>query len=95
MLFAIDVTPRVVSCCLYPDTLVQCACLYPQFLTQDTLYRFPYFTTYSLDYSADAVKMLGQLCTAVLLHPDVKEHITKLVTVAGDAKGASSGPAAK
>jgi len=68
--------------------------LYGGFLTQDTLYRFPYFTTYSLDYSADAVKMLGQLCTAVLLHPDVKEHITKLVAVASEAKGQTAGPAA-
>lgn len=72
---------------LQPDALVPPACLCLQFLTQDTLYRFPYFTTYSLDYTSDAVKMLGQLCTAVLLHPEVKEHITKLVEVAGEAKG--------
>jgi hypothetical protein len=76
------------------DILLPSACLCPQFLTQDTLYRFPYFTTYSLDYSADAVKMLGQLCTAVLLHDDVKQHITKLVEVASESKGESTGQVA-
>lgn len=35
-----------------------------QFGTQNDLYRFPYFTTYALDYSKEAVRMLSQLATA-------------------------------
>ena len=61
-----------------------------QFLTQDTLYRFPYFTTFSLDYSAEAVKMLSQMNTAVLLQHDVERHVHDLVQIASGAHAAAA-----
>lgn len=57
-----------------------------QFLVQDDLFRFPYFTTFSLGYSNAAVNMLGQMCTAVVMHKEVQDHIRDLVDVAIAAK---------
>lgn len=50
-----------------------------QFLEQRNLSRFPYFTTFSLLFSPEAVRMLGQLSSAVIMDAEVQEHITQLV----------------
>lgn len=62
-----------------------CVCV-PQFLKQDTLYRFPYFTTYSLGYKPEAVHMLSQLSTAVIMDEEVQEQIRQLYEVADKGK---------
>jgi hypothetical protein len=59
--------------------------LWGGFLKQDDLFRFPYFTTFSLKYSNMAVNMLGQMSTAVVMHGKVQEHIKDLVAIANDA----------
>jgi hypothetical protein len=56
-----------------------------QFMTQRNLYRFPYFTTFSLDYAPEAVHMLGQLSSAVILDPEVQGHVKDLVRIASKA----------
>jgi len=56
-----------------------------QFMTQNNLDRFPYFTTFSLDFSPAAVHMLGQLSSAVILDPEVQKHIRELVDIAGNS----------
>lgn len=55
------------------------------FMTQNNLDRFPYFTTFSLDFSPAAVHMLGQLSSAVILDPEVQKHIRELVDIAGNS----------
>lgn len=57
-----------------------------QFLTQRDLYRFPYFTTFSLDYSESAVRMLSQMSTAVIRNAEVQKHIQELVASARKKK---------
>jgi len=52
------------------------------FLTQRDFYRFPYFTTFSLDYSESAVRLLSQMSTAVIKNDEVQEKIQELVASA-------------
>lgn len=65
------------SCCC-----CRCCVVMLQLLKQDNLYRFPYFTTFSLDFSNAATNMLSQHCSAVLLAPEVRAEIVKLVDLA-------------
>lgn len=50
-----------------------------QGLDQKDFRRFPYFTTYSLKYSNQAVRLLSQQSTAVIMHRRVQELIQGLV----------------
>jgi len=54
-------------------------------MTQNNLNRFPYFTTFSLDFSPEAVHMLGQLSSAVIMDKEVQQHIKELVQIASTA----------
>lgn len=53
-----------------------------QWLRTKDLYRFPYFTTFSLDFRNGPVHMLSQLCTAVIMAPEVETEIKRLIKFA-------------
>lgn len=57
-----------------------------QFGTQNNLKRFPYFTTFSLDFSPSAVNMLSQLSSAVIMDSEVQKEIQGLLTIAAGGK---------
>lgn len=68
-----------------PLAAAAAAALCMQFMTQNNLNRFPYFTTFSLDFSPEAVHMLGQLSSAVILDDEVQKEIKRLVKIASTA----------
>lgn len=53
---------------------------------QTDLQNFPYYSTYTLDYSDAAVRLLSQMHTDIIKDPEVQDHIRGLVKVATDAK---------
>lgn len=65
-----------------------------QLLKQTDLFRFPYFTTYSLDFSNAATNMLSQQCTAVMMSEPVQKEIRELVALANAKKNKNKNNAA-
>lgn len=56
---------------------------------QDKLDRFPYFSTYSLDWEKAPVRLLSQMHTAIVMDPAVQDAIKELVTLAEAKKQAA------
>jgi hypothetical protein len=56
---------------------------------QDKLDRFPYFSTYSLEWEKAPVRLLSQMHTAIVMDPAVQDAIKELVTLAKAKKQAA------
>lgn len=53
---------------------------------QTDLQNFPYYSTYTLDYSDAAVRLLSQMHTDIIKDPEVQAAIKGLVKIATDVE---------